>query len=309
MKSISLDKLKVFVAVAEHGTLSAAGRSLGRPQSAVSELLSSMEGQLGFRLFDRTQKKTELTFQGVSLLNEARLVLSASDVFDAKAAHFRTGVEAQLSFAIDVMFPTLTLLSAVNDFRSEYPETGLSMVKDVLGGVVQPLLSGQCSFAIIGSLPHVPTELVTERIRIVPMCPVAAPSHPLAAAATPIPLASMDDHRQIVVTDKTALSDGKSFGVMSSNTWSVADLISKLEFLRAGFGWGFMPQHMVRDDLEAGRLVELATAEQNHPDGWLPVVLFVAYKRNRPPGPAARWLVNRLREGAGDLSDEVFFRG
>src|SRR5438309_8177420 len=48
-------------------------------------------------------------------------------------------------------------------------------------------------------------------------------------------------HRQLVLTDRSELSQGKEFGVFSANTWRLADLGAKHAFLRAGLGWGGMP--------------------------------------------------------------------
>ena len=61
-------------------------------------------------------------------------------------------------------------------------------------------------------------------------------------------------HVQLVLTDRTALTEGKNFGVLSPLTWRLADLGAKHAFLLAGFGWGHMPLPMVQDDIAAGRL-------------------------------------------------------
>jgi DNA-binding transcriptional LysR family regulator len=53
---VSLDQLRTFVAAADRGTFSAAGRHLGRAQSVVSQTLANLEGQLGVKLFDRAGK-------------------------------------------------------------------------------------------------------------------------------------------------------------------------------------------------------------------------------------------------------------
>jgi DNA-binding transcriptional LysR family regulator len=209
---------------------------------------------------------------------------------------------------MDILFPTDVTMAAIAALQGEFPNTTISMATEALGSTLQPLIDGKDSFAVVGSLPQAPVGLVMERIRLVQMCLVAAPGHPLAQATEPVQLRELEKHIQIIVSDKTKLSSGRSFGVISPKTWSTAELTSKLDFLRSGFGWGFMPRHTVKSDLNSGRLVEVATTEQNHKDGWLPVALYIAYRRNRPPGRAAKWLIERLREGAGDISGDVFFR-
>ena len=79
--------------------------------------------------------------------------------------------------------------------------------------------------------------------------------------------------------------------MLADETWRLADLSTKHECLRAGFGWGTMPRHMVADDLASGRLVRLslATAERE-----VRLPLFELHRRDAPPGPASRWLLDAL---------------
>lgn len=64
-----------------------------------------------------------------------------------------------------------------------------------------------------------------------------------------------------MLTDRSRLSDGQDRGVIGSQTWRLADLGSKHMLLREGIGWGYMPELMVRDDLEGGRLIQLDLPE------------------------------------------------
>jgi DNA-binding transcriptional LysR family regulator len=83
---------------------------------------------------------------------------------------------------------------------------------------------------------------------------VAAYNHPLSSYNGKIPKEILGKHTQIVLTDKSDLSSGREFGVMSTATWRFADLFAKHHFLLNGLGWGGMPLHAVRKDLEEGRL-------------------------------------------------------
>ena len=53
LEALSLDQLRVFIAAAETGSFSAAGRKLRRAQSLVSQTVANLEGQLDVQLFDR----------------------------------------------------------------------------------------------------------------------------------------------------------------------------------------------------------------------------------------------------------------
>jgi len=56
LDSVSLDQLRVFIAAAQEGSFSAAGRRLRRAQSLVSQTVANLEGQLNIKLFDRANK-------------------------------------------------------------------------------------------------------------------------------------------------------------------------------------------------------------------------------------------------------------
>ena len=68
LDGVSLDQIRTFIAAADEGSFSAAGRRLGRAQSVVSQTLANLEGQIGVRLFDRTGRYPVLTADGTGLL-------------------------------------------------------------------------------------------------------------------------------------------------------------------------------------------------------------------------------------------------
>ncbi|WP_234689109.1 MULTISPECIES: LysR family transcriptional regulator [Rhizobium/Agrobacterium group] len=105
LDGVSLDHLRTFVAAADVGSFSAAGRQLGRAQSVVSQSIANLEGQLGVRLFQRIGRYPELTLQGVNLLADARRVVLEADRLNAKAKSLSAGLEPELSIVVDVMFP------------------------------------------------------------------------------------------------------------------------------------------------------------------------------------------------------------
>jgi DNA-binding transcriptional LysR family regulator len=112
------------------------------------------------------------------------------------------------------------------------------------------VLNGTCRIGIIGSLPTIPDELHSEPLLDVPFVTVVSAEHPLARARGTISKAAVAKHVQLVLTDRTALSEGRNFGVLSPLTWRLADLGAKHAFLLAGFGWCHMPVHMIEEDLK-----------------------------------------------------------
>jgi DNA-binding transcriptional LysR family regulator len=296
LDGVSTDQLRTFIAAADEGSFSAAGRKLRRAQSVVSQTLATLEAQIGVRLFDRTRRYPQLTEQGVALLAEARLVVDGMDGFKAKARAIAEGLEAELSVVVDVMYPMASLTVAVGAFREAFPHTPLRLHVEALGAVVQPVLVGVCRLGIIGSLPAAPDGFNIEKLLDVPMVTVAAPMYPLARRKRIIRLRELQQHVQLVLTDRSTLTDGQNFSVFSPLTWRLADLGAKHAFLRAGFGWGHMPLAMVEADLKSGALVQIRL--ENLPQQML-MPMFAVYLKASPPGPAGRWFLDRLKQCKG----------
>jgi DNA-binding transcriptional LysR family regulator len=293
LDNFSLDQLRTFIAAADTGSFSAAGRRLHRAQSVVSQTMANLEVQLGVRLFDRAGRYPVPTDAGRALLAEARTVVGGMDLFKARAKSLAGGLEPELIVVVDVMFPTDALTRAIVAFQAEFPATPLRMYVEALGATLLPVLNGTCSFGVTGSLGLAPPQLTREGLRGVKLVMVVSPRHELASFAGPIPTASLGQHVQLVLTDRSELSRGQDFGVLSPITWRLADLSAKHEFLRAGLGWGTMPLGMVAADLAAGRLVRISL-EDVPPDGLI-IPMSAIYRTESPPGPAGRWLIDCLK--------------
>jgi len=293
LESVSLDHLRMFIAAADEGSFSAGGRRLRRAQSVVSQTLANLEAQLGVKLFDRSSRSPVLTPQGLALLAEARAVISRMDVFKARAKGLSGGLEPELSVVVDVMFPLDKLTSAVAAFQEKFPVTPLTLYVEALGAVLQPVIEGRCAFGVMGSLPTAPSQLTRERLLVVKMLFVASPTHPLASLKGAIPARVLAQHRQLVLTDRSELSQGKDFGVFSTNPWRLADLGAKHAFLRAGLGWGGMPVGVIETDLANGSLVKIGI--EDIPEASLVMAMSAVFRTDRPPGPAGRWLIELLK--------------
>ena len=174
-------------------------------------------------------------------------------------------------------------------FRS----TPLRLSVEALGAVIKPVLDRICSIGVIGSLPIVPDDLQTEALLDLSFVTVVSPTHPLAARRGTVSTSAVARQVQLVLTDRSALTSGRDFGVLSPLTWRLADLGAKHAFLKAGLGWGHMPLHLVQSDLESGALVKIRV-EGSPRDIQMP--MRVIFRKDALPGPAARAFIKQLRQ-------------
>ena len=287
----TLDQLRVFLTVTETGSFAAAGRRLKRATSVISYAIANLELQLGLPLFDReSTRKPQLTEAGRAVLAEARTVAHSIDALRAKVGGMLGGLEAEVSLAVSVLMPGERLVDALTAFQETFPTVSLRLNVEALGAVQSLVVAGKAALGVsveLYSNASDPLEYIA--VGDVELITVAAPSHPLAQADRAAPGLARD-HIQLVITDRSPLSQGQEFGVIASHTWRLSDLSAKHTLLLAGIGWGSMPAHMVQADLDAGRLVELRIPEAKHRR-----LSFTAiYRTDRPPGPAGRWLIERF---------------
>lgn len=294
LDGVSLDQLRSFLAAVDEGSFSAAARKLRRAQSAVSELVSTLEDQIGVTLFDRSGRYPKLTPQGAVLLADARGIMAGVDFMKARAKGIAAGLEPELSVVVDVFFPLAAITEAAKEFRERFPGVPLRLFVEALGGAYKPVLDRIASLGVVGSLPIMPPSLSGERLIALEFVVVAAPDHPLASVKGIIAKSELVKHVQLVLTDRTALSEGREFGVMSPQTWRLADLFAKHAFLLNGLGWGGMPVHAVERDLREGKLVKLSIEDVT--SGRLIMPMSAVYPTSAPPGPAGRWLIERLKQ-------------
>lgn len=288
----SLDHLRCFLAVVEEGSFNQAAKKLGRAISVVSYAISQLETQLDVRLFDREgSRKPRLTEAGKALLSEALAISGDVDALLAKVRSLRQGLEAELSLAVDVMVPGSMLASLLGEFQGRFPTVGLRLHVEALGAVAALVLDGKATLAIAGPDILDMPELQCEAIGSVELVPVAAPTHPLAMASA-IASGEARKHLQLVLTDRSPLTEGRDFSVLSPRSWRLGDLGAKHALLKEGIGWGSMPRHAVQQDLDSGALVELHLPERPSLD----YALIALWRKDCPPGPAALWVLDEIRE-------------
>jgi DNA-binding transcriptional LysR family regulator len=293
LDGVSLDQLRTFIAAADEGSFSAAGRRLRRAQSVVSQTLANLEGQLRVKLFDRSGHLPVLTDQGRALLADARAVAGDVDLLKARAKSLAGGLEPELSLAVDVMFPDAPFTSSVAAFQREFPATLLRFDMES-SAVIEPVLDGRCAIGIVGSWALAPPQLTHEPLLTISAHTVVAARHPLATHSGRIPLTTLAEHIQITHIDLSDISGGYEPRLKIPRVWRLSHLGAKLAFLRAGFGFGAMPRHAIEADLASGALVEITP--EDAPSGGRLIEMWAVYRTDCPPGPAGRWFIECLKQ-------------
>jgi DNA-binding transcriptional LysR family regulator len=123
-----LGAMRLFAAVADAGSLSAAGRKLGMPLTTVSRKLAALEEELGARLVTRSTRRLTLTEPGRQYLDACRRIIEELDTAEAQLSGTRGEPQGELAITAPVVFGRLLVLPVVSDFLRRYPRIDARML-------------------------------------------------------------------------------------------------------------------------------------------------------------------------------------
>ncbi|WP_369378846.1 LysR family transcriptional regulator [Streptomyces sp. cg36] len=182
--------LRTLVAVVEHRSFSAAARTLGYTQSAVSQHIAALEADLGARLVER--RPVGPTEAGERLMEHARPLLLRIDAARADLARLRAVRPTSLALVCTPAALTPALAAALARVRRAVP--GLAAGVRALGPaeVVAAVLTGEADLGLVdgAAAPSDPLALpdagplATETVAEQPLAVLLPAGHPLAARAS-----------------------------------------------------------------------------------------------------------------------------
>ena len=235
-KAPTLDQIAVFLAIVETGSFAGAARKLGRAPSVISYAIANLESQLGVSLFARAgTARPTLTEAGRAVLPDCPRPCHGAGWFDRQGArpHPGAGSGSRAGGRCDAARPQAG--PRAGRFSQNFSHCGTALKVEALGAVTQAVLGGGAAFGLSGPLELANDLLARGPAGSVKLLAVAAPDHPLACVQGPVSAVMARDHIQLVLTDRSSLTEGRDFGVMSVKTWRLADLGAKHALLLAAW--------------------------------------------------------------------------
>ncbi len=297
VSQLTFDQLLLFVTVSETGSFSGAAKRLGRVQSTVSHGIAQLESQLDVRLFDRSTRKPSLTPAGQHLLLQAQQILNQVQDLKSSAQLLQTGHEPFVSVVMDMIIPVEIMTRSLRQVQKKYPQTRWLLHTEMLGAITQRVIEGNSQLGLTGQLlPQYRAKLISEPLGQVEFMLVVAPIHALAKLAQ---AGESITARQLAAFTQLAVLDREDALMPEGDRWYLGDLQTLLHFAKEGFGWAFLPQHLVQPALDAGQLVSLQLA--NRPALQSFTIYSISLKSERP-GPVRLALQQALKQAFAKLS-------
>jgi len=254
---INSDDLKIFVAVIDSGSLSAASVHLGQTTSGVSRALSRLEDKLATSLLTRTTRRMELTEEGQLFLQQARAILAAMEQAEETIRIRRQKPAGRLCIDAASPFMLHCVVPHVAEFRALYPEIRLELSSN---DQIADLIEHRTDIAIrIGALTD--STLHARPLSSSPLYIVASPAY-LAAHGAPAAPEDLSAHSLIGFAQyeqgnswPLRHAGGEDLQITPTLSASSGETIRQLAI--AGQGIARLADFMTRADLEAGRLVKV----------------------------------------------------
>jgi DNA-binding transcriptional LysR family regulator len=193
-----LAAIKVFVAIADAGSLSAAGRRLSMPLTTVSRHLAALEDAVGARLIIRTTRDFALTETGRNYLESCRRILAELDAARLRVMGEQDEPQGELAITAPVAFGRLHVLPIVTAFLKTSPRVAVRLL--LIDRVVDLLEEGIDISLRVGSLPD--SSLRAARVGAVRSVTCASAGY-LAARGVPSMPRELAEHDCISVTALT----------------------------------------------------------------------------------------------------------
>ena len=133
-------RLKCFIAVYEQGSVSAAAARLHMTQPPLSQAIANLERTLGLRLFDRRQRRVQLTPAGAALLPQVLDLIDRAQALPAQARAAAAGEVGRLRLAFVSTVGFGVLPQWVRAFRAQWPGVRLELI-EATGDVQQQALA------------------------------------------------------------------------------------------------------------------------------------------------------------------------
>lgn len=260
---VDLGALEVLEAILAQGSFSKAAASLHKTQAAVSYKIRKLEEQLGVVIFDRNGYRAELTPAGVMVLEEGRQLLHHAKRIRSIARNLNQDWEPYLQLVVDGALPMAPVMRALQALAERNAPTRVRVKIEFLHGVQECFEDDDADLMIAREVDEVPHY----RVAMLPQIDFVlcvAPEHALAGR----PRVSRSDLREyvkILVRDSRA-QIGTSDDVIAADgqrALYLSDFDSKKRAIAMGLGYGWLPTHLIDEELRDGRLLPVEFVNGN----------------------------------------------
>lgn len=261
---MSINKYRVFLAVVEKGSVTAAAEALGHSQSGVTQLLNALEGDLEVKLLERNRKGVRLTGEGAKLLPLIKKAVEADDAVINCAYSLSRGTDKTIRIASFTSVAVNWLPEIIREFSTAEPDVAIELVEAAYNNIEKTFEKQQIDLCFV----PLPIEFGGRtfqlyRDRLLAVLPQNFDNRKLLMTGSgeyvcPVNVFETEPVISLVDTiDRDAKSVFDKAGIVPNIRYRVEDDYAMLAMVEKNLGVCIEPELILRDNKRNVRITEL----------------------------------------------------
>lgn len=290
-----LDQWAVLRAVIDEGSFARAAKKLNRSQSSVSYTITKLQELIGIPLLEMDGRRAILTEAGRKALADAMPLIDDLIKLEQRCAWMGQGREAQVRLMVDAIFPKPLLFSALSQFHRDHPDTEI-VLREI---VRRPAGQDESQPYDLAITLWDKSMGFAHRLTEIEMVAVARPDHPLHQRTGELTFSTLARYPGLIIEGQDPsmstphiLNDGPH--------WRVNTLEAALAAVRQGLCHGWLPAHLVAEDIAAGLLRPLPLSV----GACHKIPLILAFADEDMAGPLTHAMADLIRKACGTSPEE-----
>ncbi|MBV7430747.1 LysR family transcriptional regulator [Acidovorax sp. sif1233] len=298
---MELRQLRYLIGVCEAGGVLAASKTLHVAQPALSQSISSLEGELGVQLFVRTNRGMTLTDAGRTMLEHARVVLADIERARSAVQHSALDIQGEMAVGLPTTVALVATLPILRATRTRYPKLKLKIIESHSGFLGEWLRAGRLDLSVLfvsGNEPAFEYRLLLEERLALVTTPQDTPATReislKSLASRPLVLPAQE-HGLRRIIDRVCAEHGVELEVIAE----IDSLPNIKKAVQEGMASTILSPGAVADEVQAGHLA-VTTITRPH----IPRQVACATSMTRPVTPATAAMISLVTEEMRSLVEQ-----
>lgn len=240
---MNTQKIRVLLEAVELGSLSKAGESLGYTQSALTQMMRSLESEVGFPLLNKTPRGVEPTREALILLPAMRQILNDEQILAQEIAEIQGIHTGRIRVGSFTSTSIRWIPKILHYFQDNYPDITFEIYELGQDEMLQGIIDGTLDIALMSDPETKSIDFVP--ILEEPMYVVFSKDHDLSAYDR-VPMSELKKHPSIMESfDRVTHKVFEQAGVVSDARYSSKDVVAILSMVQEGLGIAVLPELLI----------------------------------------------------------------
>lgn len=246
----TIEQWAVLRTVIEQGSFALASIELNRSQSSVSYAIAKLQETLGVKLLESQGRRAVLTQAGAALLAEVVPLIDELARLEERTHAIAGGEAVRIRLLVDSLFPKTRLFDALEHFVKQHPHVEVH-VRETVRLSISEAREEAFDLAVLVAEPG---ASLVDLISYTALTAVAHANHPLARDARLLGKAKLARHARVEIRGMETMAGPL---VNEGKIWQMNTVESAIEAVRRGLCYGWLPRHLIENELQQGILLPL----------------------------------------------------